>query len=279
VDSSERSKAIRKLLDFTKNPEIANLAKRLFCSPEEQPEHVKESAIRKISTHWIIAIVAGVGVSYEGVYEIWVRCGMLFSLCVWLVVDSWMILWRERKRNLIGGVLTAVLVVVFAGVGYATYASGIKSQRDAASNGLTIDETEPTDSERPFSAKFIIRNKSPIKITRTIVRCVLWDVTFPFAQVDHDAMRSNGSLFASPLEPGGDGETYTCPEPEKISKGLGVPTCADISIEVEYALPFQKSGTPESKEVRVYTHKEQNGFHWYPVNQTFPFGSCSGIRL
>jgi hypothetical protein len=299
-ESRELKKIRRKLEVFSHRADIIPIAKENFCGPSshnaekqlspdipasessQSSEPRTTRPWREISTHWIIGILAGVGVSYQGSYEVLVRCGVLAILFFWLVSDSWIILWKRPRHLLLSTILTIILFFIFAGSGYAIYFNDLQSKKDAVSVGLTITAPSSSDLASPFLADFTIRNNSLITVPRTAVSCVVNDAKYANGTADHDLISSSPTSYDSPLLPGGDGETYRClgdAIPQTL-RALGIEagalTCVDITIQLEYAMPFEKKGTPEQKFIRMVARRGENGFHWYQQNLTLPKGSCTG---
>lgn len=191
------------------------------------------------------------------------------------------ILEAHARRNLLAGLLTALLIAVFLVSGYAIYLNGIQVQRDAAFLGLSVTGTNQADATVPLFARFSIVNNSNVKMPRTRVRCAINDVDFPGIKLARNSIEIvHPQEYNSPLDAGGDGETYDCPFDSQMNNGAVVhPVCADVTMYVEYALPFEPRGYPESKSVRLVTHKESDGFRWYPQNHNIPWGQCTGVEL
>jgi hypothetical protein len=283
MDSHQRSKAMRDLLALTARPEIASMARQLFGSPvaPTAAKENKESPWRQIFAHWIFGIIVAGGVSYQGTDEVWIRCSVLAGLCLWLIVDSWAILRGTRNRNLFGSLLTTFLVAIFSVSGYGIFMHDRDSQKQDALLGLTITEAHQPDANKPFSAEFLIVNNSRISMPTTRARCEINDMLFADGgQFDHTTVFSPPQVYESPLRAGGDGETYKCPALEhwlSIDSSL---VCADVSVHVDYGLPFQKQGTtPEEKSMRLVTKKESDGFRWHQQNLTLPWGACTGVKI
>jgi hypothetical protein len=286
LDSHQRSKSVQKLLALTADPEIAKIAKGILCVEVVTPQSIKPSedkkgsALRQISAHWIVGIIASVGVSYPGAHNVLVRCVSLGVLFVWLVGDSWAILWDRPNKNWVGAVLTLLLAVVFSGSGYSVYLNSIQAQKDAAFLDLLIKEDHQSDATKPLSAKFVVQNNGPFEISRTRVGCFLNDATTTEGQFSK--MAGDPQTFDSPLRKGGDGETYSCPPIFDLFRFNGAAldiTCADVTVEVEYALSFERKGMPEFKSARLVAHKEKDGYHWNPENISQSWGTCTNIDL
>lgn len=100
MDSAQRKHLLGQFARISQDPEAASLA-RTFFAEGNSAETVGEKTpwIRQIGQHWIVALVAGVGVSYQGPYDVQVRWVVLSALYVWLVWDSWIILANRPSKN------------------------------------------------------------------------------------------------------------------------------------------------------------------------------------
>lgn len=283
MDSNQRNKFWKQLGEIERDPEKSSLARKFFCDPVENKQEVQTvSPIRQILLHWIVPVLAGFGISYAGEDMIAVRCGVLGLLCAWLIVDSWIILWKQKHRTRWGMIATASLLVFFALLGISVYRGEHQDEKDKVDIGLTVNESVPLpDPNEPFSEKFIIANNSTVTLPRTQIVCKLNDLKYEAGGgADNDTVSMPKQDYPYPLQRGGDRETYRCAG-DLIQRyfPVGPIKCADIEIRINYAMPFDSEGVPELKTVRMLAQRDNGVFRWYPINRTMPTGQCSGKSL
>lgn len=131
--------------------------------------------------------------------------------------------------------------------------------------------------------KFIFQNRGGVDIPRTRATCTLNELLYRGGgHVWNTLLATFPESYDSPLGKGGDGESYTCQAGSHtllIVNGTDQPICADVTVNLAYALPFEKLGTPELKTMRFATREENGRFQWYPLNRTYPWGYCTGLKL
>lgn len=295
MEERQIQKIWRRVILLTREPEIAELAKQHFGSlpptPVEPVPTLKEdSAWKEVGAHWIIATLAGVGVTWDGSYAVVVRCLCLLGLLVWLSIDVWKILWKTiigQKNALLKviglqlGLIILVAVAVNSIVAHERQKRDEEidaKQRDVARN-LLIQEDHQDDPDDPFSAAFSLVNNSDARILTNRVTCIVNTITHSNNVNGHNLVFSGPSkeeIFNTPLEPNGSAETFRCPYSILYNVTTGSITCADIIYHVEYTddVPWTKTFPYKPKERRYFALRGEDGIRWHEEQVALTKSPC-----
>ncbi len=252
MDSRERAKATRKLLEITRNPEMASIARELFCSEGETAKPADPQTVRPARTilsHWVIAVVAGIAVSWTGE----------------LAVDSWLLL-RNTPRGVAWATgLAVVLLVVFGIVGYSMYRNFLSAQQKDTFKHLEAFASMSA-SNNPLESRFMVKNGGDNAIGERMIKC--WPIMMALADGEAaTTFRAISEVF--PVTKArmdlGDAETNKCLQlvgPQNLG-------CVDMWLSIEYVLASQPK-VHKSKTWRFVATPSAGIFQWdeQPAGET-----------
>lgn len=239
MDGHHRKKFFKMLAQIATDPEKFSLAVKFFCQQNTKETNVQENpgAKGRIASHWIIGVIAGAGMSYQGSYDTLVRYGVLIALFVWLVVESWMVLWNEAKGRLLSGILTGIAIVFFAGFGYLIHVSHLKFEQDDVLSKMVLTVSQPRDNNARALMVSVINNGGTT-ISRHEIECEWVYAHFKSGQeVKHSS--SSVQPPAQTLGAYGGSDSSPCMQPMVIGGLDDHLFCADFIAQVTYELETQ----------------------------------------
>jgi hypothetical protein len=117
MNSQQRAKTTRKLLDMANDPEVQRLIRELFCAPTDSaasPKTLPKEALAILI--WLRTVGAAFGLLGFGALlmfdQFWLGTIFVYSCFVLLIVD----VWCEQKLTLRWKLIASTILLLFAGV-------------------------------------------------------------------------------------------------------------------------------------------------------------------
>jgi hypothetical protein len=251
---------------------------KIRAETEILQQEKRKSAWKEWLAHQGIGVFAGVGVSWQGQYEVPIRCTCLLALFVWLSRDTWKTLkpWKTtQRRSLVVAGLQVLLIVLFLGTSLLIYFASIhQKQRDVFKN-LLIQEGHQEDHDDPFSAYFSLTNNSDSTIIKHQASCIVNTILRSNGvQEDRNVIADDkAEIFNTPLQPNGGTNEFKCHENTAVHVSLPI-SCVDITIRVDYWDDVQSTVLNEPRQIRFFAKREKDGFNWHKEEVNLKKGGC-----
>ncbi|MEP6645095.1 MAG: hypothetical protein ABJA69_11400 [Acidobacteriaceae bacterium] len=277
MDSRQRQHVTRKILEITKDPEAAQIAKAVLCGTEAARKKPTEGITRKEFVFLLLPAAMAIVIFMFRRTPVAVLAGTaLVSACLvhpTLYLPYIMGISSEGRLKRIFVLLTTAALVF--SLGYLAWRDAVKERADDVAKSLT--PITSVNSQLPFDSAFTISNDSGFNIVSERMYCRVIEA---FGDHDISVGEIDTGFFPDPvpIKAGKDVRSTQCLEPIKNYMAGNTLRCADVILEFDYRM----DSFPHLRDTREYRFVVRRiGSNYESVRASISdvHGMCSGLPL